>query len=209
MINAISNILTNNTLVNIAQSTRTAMSIETGLKATGRPAFILMDNKISDDTKKYAATKEFLYQLTCLAVYMGLVLPVFRKCGFQFFKNVVFKDAHGFSKFNNLNEYSNYKKIKGLELKDRAQEIQKLEKNNKKPFTDEIKQELLNNKVTKVGYHIVKGADELSSIIGSVAGLAILAPQVSHVTIHPILKLLNMDNSNKQQEKPEIINTKA
>lgn len=199
MLNAISGVLTNNTLVNIAQSTRTAMSVETCLKATGRPAFILMDNKISEDTKKYAATKELLYQLTCLAVYIGLVLPVFRKCGFQFFKKVIFKDNHGFGKFNNLNEFSRYKKIKELPINERLAEIQKHEKGGKKAFADEIRTELLRNRNQKPTYHIVKGADELSSITGSVVGLAILAPQVSHITIHPIMKFLGMDKKQSEQ----------
>lgn len=199
MLTSISNILTNNTLVNIAQSTRTAMSIETGLKATGRPTFILIDNKISADTKKYAATKELLYQLTCLAVYMGLVLPVFRKCGFQFFKKVIFKDNHGFGKFNNSNEFSRYKKIKELPINERLAEIQKHEKGGKKAFADEIRTELLRNRNQKPTYHIVKGADELSSITGSVVGLAILAPQVSHITIHPIMKFLGMDKKQSEQ----------
>lgn len=206
MITAISNILTNPTLVNIAQSTRTAMSIETGLKATGRPAFILMDKKISDDTKKYAATKEFLYQLTCLAVYMGLVLPVFRKCGFQVFKKYIFKDQHCFDKFRNLDEFSMFKKLKDLPLEERKQELQKLkDKNpNKSIFTEDIENILAQERISKRDYHMVKGADELSSIVGSVVGLAILAPQVSHVTIHPILKLLHMDKKQAQKEENNI-----
>ena len=76
MLNSISNVLTNNTFVNIAQSTKAAMSIETGLKATGRPAFILMDKNITPETKKYAAVKELIYQLTCLAVYTGITTPI-------------------------------------------------------------------------------------------------------------------------------------
>ncbi len=207
MLSPITNMLTSNTLVNIAQSTRTAMSIETGLKATGRPAFILMDKKISDDTKKYAATKEFLYQITCLAVYMGLVLPVFRKCGFQMFKKFIFKDKHSFDKFRNLDEFSLFKKLKDLPFEERKAELLKLEKQNgNKPLlTDKIKNVLSQKRICKRDYHMVKGADELSSIVGSVVGLAILAPQVSHVTIHPIMRVLGMDKSNeiKSQKNPK------
>lgn len=214
MLTSVSNILTNNTFVNIAQSTRTAMSIETGLKATGRPAFILMDKNISDDTKKYAATKELLYQLTCLVVYMGLVLPVFRKCGFKAFKNI-FKDKHNFDKFQTLDEFSAFHKLSGMSLSERTAEVKKLESktNGKKIFSDAIYNELKKEKINSDEYAIVKGADEVSSIIGSVAGLAILAPQVSHVTIHPILRFLNMEKDDKHQgqtqpEQPKL-DTKA
>ena len=194
MLPAISNILTNNTLVNIAQSTRTAMSIETGLKATGRPAFILMDKNITPETKKYAAAKELIYQLTCLAIYLGLVLPVFRKGGFQFFKNVVFKNKEAFKRFRTLNEFSTYKKLSALPLEERITELHKPK--NYKILSEKLKKELANNTSKKNAYSIVKGADELSSILGSVIGLAILAPQVSHITINPILNLFHLNNKH-------------
>ena len=205
------NVFTNPTFVNIAQNTKMAMTIETGLKATGRPAFILIDDKISDDTKKYAATKEFLYQLTCLAVYAGVVLPIFRKAGFKMFKKAFDKKgklAHGFDKFNGLDDFMAYQKLKGLSKEQRIQEVQKLD--GKVKFTDVIKQTLMNaDKIKKGNYHMVKGADEMNSIIGSVVGLAILAPQVSHVTIHPIMKFLGMEKSSNHSDDDKKIDTKA
>ena len=204
------NVFTNPTFVNIAQNTKMAMTIETGLKATGRPAFILMDKKISDDTKKYAATKEFLYQLTCLAVYACVVLPIFRKAGFKVFKNAFEKKgsrSHGFDKFNSLDDFMAYQKLKGLSKEQRIKEVQKLGDSVK--FTDVIKQTLTcADKIKKGNYHMVKGADEINSIIGSVVGLAVLAPQVSHVTIHPIMKFLGMEKSHKE-DKSSKIDTKA
>lgn len=204
------NIFTNPTFVNVAQNTKMAMTIETGLKATGRPAFILMDKKISDDTKKYAATKEFLYQLTCLAVYACVVLPIFRKAGFKLFKSVFEKKgkhSHGFDKFNGLDDFMAYQKLKGLSKAQRIEEVKKLD--GKVNFTNVIKQTLTNvDKIKKGNYHMVKGADEMNSIIGSVVGLAILAPQVSHVTIHPIMKFLGMEKKDSHKEK-EHVDTKA
>lgn len=41
-----------------------------------------------------------------------------------------------------------------------------------------------------------KGMIESCSIFGTVAGLAILAPIVSHPLIHPILKAFKLDQSN-------------
>ncbi len=198
MIPAISNILTNNTLVNIAQSTRTAMSIETGLKATGRPAFILMDKNITPETKKYAAVKELIYQLTCLAVYMGVVMPVFRKGGFQLFKKVIFKNKEAFKRFNSLDEFSAYHKMSGMNMADRMLELNKPA--NQKLLNDRLKNELKNNTIKRKAYNIVKGADEFSSIIGSVLGLAVFAPQVSHVTINPILKILHVNNDKDSKK---------
>ena len=56
MINGITSFLTSPTLSNIAQSTTAAVSIETSMKAVGRPSFILADRKIEPQTKKYAAS---------------------------------------------------------------------------------------------------------------------------------------------------------
>ncbi len=207
MITAISNALTSNTMVNIAQSTKTAMTIETGLKATGRPAFILMDNNISPETKKYAAVKELLYQVTCLFVYLGLVLPVIRKGGFKFFQKHVFKDNARFQKFKGLDEFSQYYKLSQLKKRERLEAL----KDSKltKDLSDDIKNELRElsehkkpeKKLIEESDHIIKGADEVSSIFGSVLGLAILAPQVSHLTIHPIMKWLGLDDGNKKPEE--------
>lgn len=66
MINGIGKILTSNSLNNITSSTNSQVMLETTLKAIGRPGFILIDNEINEDTKRYAAAKEFLYQATCL-----------------------------------------------------------------------------------------------------------------------------------------------
>ena len=87
MINGITNFLTSSTLSNIAQSTTASVSIETGMKAVGRPSFILADKKLDNNTKKYAATKEFLYQATCLATYMAIIIPIFKKGAFKLAKN--------------------------------------------------------------------------------------------------------------------------
>ena len=57
----------------------------------------------------------------------------------------------------------------------------------------------------------VKGAVELSNIIGSVLGLAILAPQVSHAFIHPALRFLGLEDKKAKQEaqQPAKLDTKA
>ena len=50
MIGAITNALSSPTLASIAQNTAASVSIETGLKAVGRPSFILADKNIKPDS---------------------------------------------------------------------------------------------------------------------------------------------------------------
>ena len=59
----IGNILANPAIYRVSQNTVSQVSVETMLKAAGRPSFIVADNNIDKNTKKYYATKEFLYQL--------------------------------------------------------------------------------------------------------------------------------------------------
>ncbi|DAB23092.1 TPA: hypothetical protein CPT85_05565, partial [Candidatus Gastranaerophilales bacterium HUM_21] len=42
-------------------------------------------------------------------------------------------------------------------------------------------------------FFIAKGGMEMSSIVGSVVGLTLLAPELSHLVLHPIMKGLNME----------------
>ena len=61
------------------ENTFFAVSVETGLKMVGRPAFIMADKEAdSKEKKKYAATKEMLYQATCLGLYLGF-MPKIKK----------------------------------------------------------------------------------------------------------------------------------
>ena len=82
----------------MTQNTVTQITTETCLKAVGRPAFILADKKIDPQTKKFSATKEFLYQLTCLGIYLSIIIPVCRKSAFKAAKKL-FKDDKVFQAF--------------------------------------------------------------------------------------------------------------
>ena len=55
-------VLANPKVASFAQNTVCAIAVETTLKATGRPAFIYYDKNANEQSKKYAATKELLYQ---------------------------------------------------------------------------------------------------------------------------------------------------
>ncbi|MDR1168975.1 MAG: hypothetical protein LBK53_08850 [Heliobacteriaceae bacterium] len=188
----IQNIIANPALANLAQNTAAAVTIETTMKAVGRPAFILIDKDIKPETKKYAATKELLYQLTCLGVYLALVIPVFKSGSFKLAKNHIFKDESSFKYFKNAHEFLDYHKLAKESKADRAAALSNKFKDK---FTPEVRNMLNSENPEK--YPLVKGAIELGSIIGSVLGLAVLAPHVSHAVVHPIMKLLKLQDPKK------------
>lgn len=198
MIGPITSALTNSGLTNLVQSTSSSVATETVLKAIGRPGFILIDNDISNDTKKYAAAKEFLYQATCLAIYMALVVPVFKNGAFKFAKNHLFKNMPeaGFDKFKDLKTYALYRKLSEKTMEDR-QHILNVNKLQDR-FSSSIRTELL-TKDDPEKFNKIKGSIELGSLIGSVLGLAILAPQVSHAFIHPALRMLGLEKPKEKQ----------
>lgn len=202
MIGPLTSAITNSGLTNLVQSTSSSVTTETVLKAIGRPGFILIDNNISPDTKKYAAAKEFLYQATCLLVYMALVVPVFRKGAFKYAKNHLFKDMPeaGFNKFKDLKTYDLYRKLSDKSIQDR-QHILNINKLQDR-FTPEIRNELL-TKDEPEAFSKIKGSIEVGSLIGSVLGLAILAPQVSHAFIHPALRLIGMEEKKPKEQPAE------
>lgn len=212
MIGAVKSILTSSNLANIAQNTTQSVAIETTLKSIGRPGFILIDKDIDSDTKQYAAAKEFLYQATCLAVYMALIVPIFKKGGFRLAKEKIYKNTEGFEHFKNVKEYMHYKKladnpsinnrlktldkeliVDGIKVKDKYNDTLIAELHKEKPET----------------FKDVKGAIELSNIIGSVLGLAILAPQVSHAFIHPALRFIGLEEKKPKQGAQKNLDTKA
>ena len=69
----IRNTVTSPKMAEFARNTVCAIAVETTLKATGRPAFIYYDKHANKQSKKYAATKELLYQSFCLGLYLSLI----------------------------------------------------------------------------------------------------------------------------------------
>lgn len=189
MIGGITGLLSNPTLTRVAQSTSSSVSIETGLKSIGRPAFILADNKIEPETKRYAAMKEFLYQATCLATYMLLIIPVFKNGSFKVAKNIL-KEEPAFQKFKNAKEYLNYKKFAVMPKETRLKSLAEIKK--KDLFSKEMKEYLMTTEKPEQ-HNIIKGSIEFGNIVGSVLGLAIFAPQVSHLIVHPVLRVIGME----------------
>lgn len=201
MLGAITSAIANPHLTKVAENTITQVGIETTLKAIGRPTAILIDNDISADTKEYAAAKEFLYQATCLVTYLFLIVPVFKKGGFKLAKNVLFKNHPEFQKFETAKEFEYYTKLAKKSVADRKLTLQK-EKVKDKYHPDVRKDLETNEKPEK--YPLISSTIGVFNLLGSVLGLAVLAPQVSHAFIHPALRLIGLEEKNKKHsEKAE------
>lgn len=189
MISGIQNLISNPTLYNMTQSTVTQVTTETCLKAIGRPAFILGDKQIDSQTKKFSATKELLYQLTCLGIYLSMIHQ-FKRASFAIGRKL-FKDEAVFKAFKHPGEFMEYYKL------DEAARTEKLNEINKNLKSgDKFVKENLN---TNLG----KGIIESCSIFGTVFGLAILAPIVSHPLIHPILKTMGLEEKKGHANKAD------
>lgn len=217
MISGVAKFLTSPSLNNITSNTNSQVMMETTLKSIGRPGFILIDNDIDSDTKKYAAAKEFLYQATCLLVYAALVVPVFKRGAFKIAQKVFNKSEIG--NFRSLKQYDRYLKLCDSSLNNRVKTLDKEIKGVYK--TDEN-----GNKVKKLvrddydaiavselekenpnRFTDLKGAIEFGNIVGSVFGLAILAPQFSHAFIHPALKFLGLEKSAEKNDNKKLDKT--
>ena len=186
MISAIQSFVTSPALYNMTQSTVTQITTETCLKAVGRPAFILADKDINPQTKKFSSTKEFLYQMTCLGIYLAAVMPILRKGTFALARKM-YKDEPVFKVFKNSGDFMKYYKMNDTE------KAAKLEEINKTLKTEKITKD-------KINEDFAKGLTELTSIVGSVTGLAVIAPVISHPLIHPILmktKKMTRNQNNK------------
>lgn len=196
MIDMLGKVLVSSPLTSIAQSASTQVTLETTMKSIGRPGFILIDNNIDPDTKKYAAAKEFLYQATCLALYALFVVPIFKEGAFKLGPKI-FKDyAPDFAKFKNSAEYFKYRKYA-----EKPFESDRISNNKiNKVFNEELATELKTKKNPEM-FNRVKGTIEVGNILGSVLGLAVLAPQVSHAIIHPCLRMLGMEQKKEKTLK--------
>ena len=203
MISAISKVITNPYLVNIAQSSDASVATKTTVNSVGRPGFILIDKNIDLETKKFAATKEFLYQATSLLVYMALIVPIFKNGAFKIAKKYLYKGEQSFSKFRNAKEYLDYRKFAEKTKNDRIQSLGKDHSIDK--FKHDNLREALINEVTPEKYNNVKGAIEVGNIVGSIVGLSVLAPNVSQVLIRPVLKVLGLDKKVAPKAKEQKI----
>ena len=128
-------------------------------------------------------------------------------------KNHIFKNTEGFEHFKDVKEYMHYRKLAdNPSLNNRLKTLEKEKLTDKTKIKDKYNGTLLAelNKEKPEKFAYVKGAVELSNIIGSVLGLAILAPQVSHAFIHPALRFLGLeDKKAKEAQQTAKLDTKA
>lgn len=190
MVGAIASFLTNPALAEVAQSTTASVSLETGMKAVGRPAFILADGKLAKETKRYASMKEFLYQVTCLGIYMAVVIPIFKNGAFKLAKKSFKNDKAAFDLFKNATEYLDYLKLAKMEKSERVAAMAK--KGDKLKLSENLRN-ILSTEDKPEKHSIIKGAIELGNIVGCVIGLAIVAPKASHYIVHPALKFMGLE----------------
>lgn len=179
-------ILENKNFAKFASGIAGAVYVTTAIKATGRPAFIYADKKTDSETKKYTATKEFLYQLLCLGMAIAAV-PFFEKGGFKLAK----KYLQEVPQLKGITEYKDFTAVyKDMgELSDKAKQVL----GSGEPLSHNAQ------KVMKK----VNGGIQLGSLIGSILCLTIVAPLISHEILHPIMHLLGFNN---HKEKDSAIN---
>ena len=171
-----------------------------------------IDKNTDKETRKYAASKEFLYQALCLGIYMMIIPPVFKNGGFKLAQKI-FK-SENLPNFKNAKEMLAYHRLANMKPAERL-----LEQNKK--YLDLVSDTLINPKdgrklrdylivdktprgaLVKQGkmFELAKGSIELSSIIGSVLGLTILAPELSHLILHPVMKFCGLEDKHHKTEK--------
>lgn len=239
MINGFVNAISNPGFQNLIQNTTAQVSIETGLKAVGRPAFTLVDSHADKETRKYSAAKELLYQVLCLGIYLAVIPPIFKKGGFNLFKNIcnkinkneelkkfisqkagceiknvsidMFKNGKGFGALYQLKHMSPADRINPTNEK-AAKLLNTLKENlvENHPETQTILEKIKTADKDSAffkQFHIAKGGVEISSIAGSVIGLTVLAPEISHLILHPIMKFVGLEK--KHVEEKTQLDTKA
>ena len=168
-----------------------------------------------------------LYQLLCFGIYIAVIPPIFKNGGFKRAQKIFKKE--GLPAFKNAKQMLTYHRLAYMAPEERI-----LDKNKKlleivgdvKNPKDGVKLiEYLVGKDGKGGIHkktmenqglmfeLAKGSIELSSIIGSVVGLTILAPEISHLILHPIMNALHLkpekENTSEADKAQKIIDKNA
>jgi len=168
-----------------AQNTVCAIAVETTLKAMGRPAFIYYDKHANGRSKKYAATKEFLYQSFCLGLYLSLINK---------FKGVAYNILSGHLA---KKDPENKRKI---DLFNTEQDKIKAAPKEKKASMEKALHKLIQK---NPDYKFGKGVKELSSIGATVFILALCAPILSQIILHPVMNLIFKKDKNKAAVQPK------
>jgi ribosomal protein S8E len=188
-----------------------AVYTTTAIKAGVRPAFIYGDKHSDKKTKKYTAGKEFIYQVLCLGIAMSIV-PFIRKGGFELAKKNI-KELTNEEDINKIKETlaKTIKEKADKAGKDFSAKIEEMKKTNVSEIKDsktfdsfykamtETKLDETAEKpnATKAIMQRVHGGEILGEFVGSICGLTILAPLLSMIVLHPILKVCGLESNKK------------
>ena len=175
----------------------------------------MMDHNVDDKTRKYAATKEGLYQALCLGIYLTMIPLIFQKYGFKIAQKIL-KGDKDLPAFKNAAEYLNYAKLAKMEKKDRQGHklLSKISDTLKSSEDDKLtlKEHLLKDDKPPE-FPAAKGAIELSNLTGTVIGLAWIASELSNYILHPLMRGLGFEtkpaNNNNNKSNNKTINVKA
>lgn len=174
--------LNNPKVVDFAKGAAGTVVGTTILKAVGRPAFIYGDKSAEPEAKKYSAAKEFLYQALCLVIALALI-PLNERVGYKLAKRIKGNTADFLTNFEEKSKSLNKSAFKHFK-----EEYRSLEKAHKE-ISPEMK--------------LVKGSMEFCSLVGSVIGLTIVAPLISHKILHPVMNAIGLEKKPGTPE-PEV-----
>lgn len=182
----VTRVLESEKFAKFAKGAAGAVYVTTAIKAIGRPAFIYADKNSDKETKKYTAGKEFLYQLLCLGLTVGMI-PAFRYGGFKMAEKHIKNQPLLKEVAKRIADVSPLKKVGQFE----------------KEFANIDKM----SPVAKQSMTLAKGGTEVGSFVGSIIGLTIIAPLISHKILHPIMTAVGLEKKHSPKAatiKPEI-----
>lgn len=175
--------LENKDVARFGKTAAGAVVATTILKAVGRPAFIMADKKTDAEAKKYTATKEFLYQTLCLLIALGM-MPLFEKGGYKLAQKQLGMISEKLAGKTKITEVAGLENITNMDTFKKSFLDMKFE--DKVNFTDEQEKAI----------NFVNGGIELGSFVGSILGLTIVAPLISHKILHPIMNAMGMEKGH-------------
>ena len=124
---------------------------------------------------------------------MAIVIPIFKYGSFYIMRN-----EPGFKNFKNAKQFLSYRKFAEMTKASRLEALK--DKKYADTFSKELKEELM-TKEKPEPHHMIKGVIEFGNTVGSVLGLAIFAPEVSHLIVHPIMKLCGIEKKPNKEEQ--------
>lgn len=219
-ISPITKMLENKNLATVAAGAAGTVYITTGIKASVRPVVTYNDKNSSPSMRKYAAAKEFLYQVICLGVALSIV-PYFRKGGYLTAKRALKKltnenDVNALKEkvIATIKERGEKKKWDANKIAKKVEEINnaKIGEIKKDTKFDGFFKALKTTKVSSDTQKIlerVHGGEIFGEFVGSILGLTILSPLLSMKVLHPILKACGLEEEKKAPAEAQKINKNA